>query len=76
MPPHGLGHTVGLAANVHFIASTPNGIMVEVDQMPDPLRDELLSEPVDVKNGYVDIPDKPGLGVELSKDGLRKYSLK
>jgi D-galactarolactone cycloisomerase len=50
--------------------------MVEVDQMPDPLRDELLSEPVDVKNGYVDIPDKPGLGVELSKDGLRKYSLK
>ena len=74
--PHGFGHTVGLVANLHFIVSTPNGIMVEVDQMPDPLRDELLSEPVDVKNGYVDIPTKPGLGVELSEDALRKYSLK
>ena len=74
--PHGFGHTVGLAANVHFVVSTPNGFMVEVDQMPDPFRDELLSEPIEVNHGYIDILDKPGLGVELNERALQKYSLK
>ncbi len=74
--PHGFGHIVGLAANIHFVASTPNAILLEVDQLPNPLRDELLVTPIEIKRGYVAVLEKPGLGIEINDDAVSKYSVK
>ena len=36
----------------------------------------MLKEPLVVKNGYIELSDKPGLGVELNEDVFGKYPFK
>jgi L-alanine-DL-glutamate epimerase-like enolase superfamily enzyme len=38
-----------------------------------PLRRELLVEDLRGGDGQLDLPTKPGLGIELNRDALRKY---
>ena len=35
--------------------------------------DDLILEPIRMKDGYAMVPDKPGLGVELDREALQKY---
>ena len=38
-----------------------------------PLRIELADDGLQMQNGFLHLPDKPGLGVELNMDALEKY---
>jgi L-alanine-DL-glutamate epimerase-like enolase superfamily enzyme len=59
---------------MHFIASIPNGGLLEFDQNPNPLRSELFEEPMVVDGkGKVAMPDEPGLGVRLSQETIDRY---
>ena len=58
-------------ANAHLLAAIPNRFLRETNMTPNPLKEGLFKEKLIVKNGYLDIPDKPGLGVELV-DGLEE----
>ena len=40
---------------------------------PFPLAEEVLTEPLEVKDSYIRIPDKPGLGVEVNEEALKEY---
>ena len=72
--PHVFSSGVSLIANMHFIASISNGHLLEFDRNPYPLRDDLISEKVTVDfDGYVNIPEKPGLGIELNEKVVKKY---
>ncbi|MBU6358914.1 MAG: mandelate racemase/muconate lactonizing enzyme family protein [Chloroflexi bacterium] len=35
--------------------------------------DDCLAQPLEIKGGYVRVPDAPGLGVEIDEDAIRKY---
>ncbi len=59
------------AANVHLMAAVPNRFLLESNMTPSPFKEGLFKEKLAVKNGYLDVPNKPGLGVEL-KDGLEE----
>ena len=52
-------------ANAHLLAAIPNRFLLETNMTPNPLKEGLFKEKLTVKNGYLNIPDKPGLGVEL-----------
>ena len=57
--------------NVHIAASTPNFLILEYSAPDSGTRRNVLKEPIMVnKNGYVDIPNKPGWGVELNEEAL------
>ena len=72
--PHVFSSGVALIANMHFIASIPNGSWLEWDQNPNPLRSELFEEPLDIDpDGNVQLPDRPGLGVTLNQDTVDRY---
>jgi D-galactarolactone cycloisomerase len=47
---------------------------MELDYTYNPLRAELLKEPLEVKNGFMTPPDKPGLGVDLDPTGLQRFA--
>lgn len=81
IPHGGVRDSTGLclAANLHVAGSTdipyleygfyPPAYSAEV-------RDRILKEPIVVnKDGYVDIPQKPGLGVELDEEAVAQYAL-
>ena len=74
--PHVFSSGVSLVANLHFIASIPNGLLLEFDHNPNPLRDELFDEPLVVDGrGMVKVPQRPGLGVRLNEATVAKYQL-
>ncbi|WP_010167142.1 mandelate racemase/muconate lactonizing enzyme family protein [Candidatus Epulonipiscium viviparus] len=81
--PHAWGSGVGLAAALHFIASLPNTpmsyepseIFLEFDQSDHPFRKELINDTIKYEDGYIYVPDKPGLGIEINREILTKYQV-
>ena len=71
--PHNPMGPVAAAVNVHFAASTPNFLVLEykADDQP-PLR-EIVKEPLILKDGYLELPTAPGLGVELNEEWVRAH---
>jgi L-alanine-DL-glutamate epimerase-like enolase superfamily enzyme len=72
--PHVYSTAVSLTANLHFVASLPNSHLLELDQNPNGLRTELLDIPFDPdRDAVVQLTERPGLGVSLDRDALRKF---
>jgi len=80
--PHVWGTSVGLAAAVHWVASlsdyphnghNPSPTLVEYDIGNNPLRDELLVEPLKLSDGHLEVPTGPGLGIEVDPAMLDRY---
>jgi L-alanine-DL-glutamate epimerase-like enolase superfamily enzyme len=72
--PHAFGSAVTLQAALHLVASIPNGIWLEFDQNPNPLRSELAKEPLQTDaEGMVRLPERPGLGLELEPSVVERY---
>lgn len=70
---HCWGGGVSLMANLHFGFSQPSCIWVEHPMYKSPLREELLSKSLEIKNGFASLPSLPGLGVELREETIQKY---
>jgi D-galactarolactone cycloisomerase len=72
--PHAFASAVTLAASLHFAASIPNGLLIEFDQNPNGLRDELLAAPIAIDgDGMIRLPERPGLGIELDRAAVERY---
>ena len=72
--PHAFSSALTLVASLHLLASLPNGLMLEFDQNPHALRQELLKEPIQAdQDGFVKLPERPGLGVELDPAAVERY---
>jgi galactonate dehydratase len=70
--PHNPMSPLATAVNVHFAASTPNFYILEYSAPDSGARKDVLKEPIMVKkDGYVDIPNKPGWGVELNEEAFK-----
>jgi L-alanine-DL-glutamate epimerase-like enolase superfamily enzyme len=69
--PHNWQDGLITAANAHLLAAVPNRFLLESNMTPNPFKEGLFKEPFAVKNGYIDVPTKPGLGVEL-REGLEE----
>jgi L-alanine-DL-glutamate epimerase-like enolase superfamily enzyme len=69
--PHSWQDNLVAIANAHLMAAVPNRFLLETNMTPNPLKEGLFKEKLIVKDGYLEIPDKPGLGVEL-KEGLEE----
>jgi L-alanine-DL-glutamate epimerase-like enolase superfamily enzyme len=71
---HGFTTYVNIAAAIHFLNSIPNSFIMEyVAEEETTLRDHLTRQDFVAKDGYVTVPEEPGLGVELNEDGMRQF---
>jgi len=81
--PHVWGTNVGLAASLQLFAALPHTPerrfpaepFFEYDRSPHPLRDGVSKEKFIMKNGYLEIPQRPGLGITLDMEFIKKYQL-
>lgn len=72
--PHGWNTAVGVAADLQFVAAQPVARYVEY-LTPCAYVDGLLAEPFVLDaDGYLEIPCKPGLGVTVDPDKLRRFA--
>lgn len=74
--PHSPLSSVALAACVQVDACTPNAIIqeqiVHEERVPNYLTDMSVFEYDD--GGYIDVPDAPGLGIDIDEDYVREMS--
>ena len=68
--PHSWTTGISFAAAAHFVAAIPNRYTLEFQTIKSRLMDDLLLEPLAPVNGHLEIPERPGLGVELNEDAV------
>ena len=85
LSPHVWGSGVGLAAAVHYVAALPvypnagnipKPPLVEYDVGQNPLREELIRNPLRPEDGAIRVSDEPGLGIEIDWDAVEKYAIR
>lgn len=72
--PHSgsLGPVAEFAA-LHLMATIPNALILERFSHDWPGRDLVVTPPVQVVDGHIAVPDRPGLGVELVKPEIMRH---
>ena len=81
--PHVWGTNIGLAASLQLFASLPHfperrfpaEPFFEYDRSSHPFREEVTLEKFVMKDGYLEIPARPGLGVNLDLKFVEKHAL-
>ncbi len=74
--PHCFSTGINLAASLHWMASVPNGDLVEYCLRPSPLMRKLVRNLPPLIDGRVPVPTGPGLGIELDEEILNQYRVK
>lgn len=74
--PHNVCSPIGTMACVHLGATIPNFDVLEYHALEVDWWDELITrdEPL-IQDGYIEVPDKPGLGVELDEEVVEEHLL-
>ncbi len=71
--PHCFSTGINLTASLHWIASQPDGDLVEYCLRPSPLMRKLVRNLPPLESGRAKVPDGPGLGIELDEDVLEEH---
>jgi galactonate dehydratase len=77
MSPHNYNSTlVALASTVHASATMPNFIITEYFLPFVDFCDKISPNQLKPKNGYIELPTAPGLGVDVDEEALKKFPAK
>ena len=73
--PHNPNGPIGTAATMHICATLPNFEFLEM--MSDvPYRSDITNEKLDIQDGYLIVPDAPGLGIDFDPEECEKHPAK
>ena len=81
---HSLGTTLEVLAAAHFGVCFPESVVEWLEHpchansgragmYPFPLADEILSRPLEIKDGILSVPKGPGLGIDVDERVIEKY---
>jgi len=75
--PHNWHNAVNTSANLQLMASSPNQFFLESNRTRNnscpEFQEQIVTNPLLPKNGYIEVPDKPGLGVELDEEAVKRF---
>lgn len=77
--PHMVASYLGAMASCHVCASVPNFMVLEwqIYFHKNPMFNEIVTfDGPMVKDGFITLSEKPGIGVEINEEGMRKYAVK
>jgi D-galactarolactone cycloisomerase len=81
--PHVWGTGIAIAASLQLLAVlpphtppslAPSEPMLEFDRTEHPIRQALLTQPIEHAGGVVRVPDGPGLGIEIDRAALTRFA--
>lgn len=75
--PHMVASYLGAMASCHVCASVPNFLILEwqIYFHKNPMFKEIVTfDGPMVKDGFIPLSEKPGIGVEINEEGMRKYA--
>jgi L-alanine-DL-glutamate epimerase-like enolase superfamily enzyme len=74
--PHCWSTDVLVAASLHLLATLPSATYLEINVTDNPLRTTLTAPHLSQHEGYVAVPQGPGLGVALDLDTVERYRVR
>ena len=76
LAPHLWTGALAFAAGMHVAAASPGGWILEYSLGANPLLHELAEEKFTVSDGFIDVPDRAGLGVTVNEEFVERYAVK
>jgi len=76
--PHMVASFLGCMASCHVCASVPNFLILEWQSYfhTDPMYKEIVTYEGDwVKDSFITLSEKPGIGVEINEEAMKKYAV-
>ncbi len=71
---HGFTTYINVAAALHWLNSVPNALICEfVAEAGTTLREKLTKQRIQAKDGYLKMPEDPGLGIDLNENAIAEY---
>lgn len=70
---HNYTSPLGGAASLHWLATCRDAFLYEDCVEDSPLRHELTHEKIQAAHGFIEVPDRPGLGVTLNEDFIQRH---
>jgi L-alanine-DL-glutamate epimerase-like enolase superfamily enzyme len=71
--PHNWHGGLTTMANAALVAGIPNRLVLELNQTFNPLKEEVFRDPLVVRKGYMELPNKAGFGVEVAPGLAQKF---
>jgi L-alanine-DL-glutamate epimerase-like enolase superfamily enzyme len=71
--PHSWSSAINTAASLHVYAASTNGEVFEIKPAPSPMQHELVENPIEQKDGWIAVPNTPGLGITIDEKAVKKY---
>lgn len=72
--PHNCHSPMNTLVSANICASIKNFYVLEFDEDDAQWRDDLMTHPFEINNGYLKVPDRPGLGSDLIESELIKHA--
>ncbi len=73
--PHDASGPINVIAGAQVMMTVPNFYKLEVNRYDLSGYNILIDQPLDIRGGCLYVPERPGLGVEMSLDALRQYEV-
>ena len=74
--PHAWLTDLLTAASLHVNAALPRSLFLEYNVSENPMLRDVISNPVKMdKDGMMEVPQAPGLGIVVDEDAVRKYQI-
>src|SRR6266540_1155255 len=71
---HTWSGALNTAASVHLLASSTHGLTMDFKPHESPMQHELVSDPWIQKDGFLEVRNRPGLGVTVREQTVSKYT--
>lgn len=76
LAPHYWGGPLTMAASAHLACVSPAAAILEYPVGANPMMHALTTSPWPIKDGSLNVPNAPGLGVELDADFMARWRVK
>ena len=71
---HSWSSALNTAASLHLCAASPNVLLLELKPEPSPMQNDIVSDPIVMKDGWIQVRDTPGLGVTVDEAAVRRFA--
>ena len=75
LAPHLWAGAIAFFAGLHLSAASSSSWILEYSLGANPMLHDLIAEKIVVKDGMIDIPNTPGLGVTVREDVVKAFTV-
>jgi len=73
---HFYSSSINMVAGLHWLASRRSAFIFEYCVEDTPIRAHMTKPEIKAVDGYVTVPEEPGLGIELNEEAVARYHVR